>query len=214
MPQVRGNQGRSRTRRKIIAGSLISGFLVVASAFSNTFPGSLPGRAHSPGLLQALEITGAAEAKSNVSFQISITAPARELGLEDLLFLSAMAAFWGMDVDVIAQYYGYYPSGIQVHPVPPPSPVFAPTAYVQFASVYYCVPEAQVWAWLNMGIPAPELTMCLNIAARARVSPSMVIRLRRSGASWQAIARRYRIPESELSKPVVPKGKHKGKKWK
>lgn len=197
-------------RSKRVAGGVILGLVLAASA--------ILGPVQVPDVAGVRDAAGIAEAKSSVSIQVSVTAPASELRLEDVLFLSAMAAFWGMDVDVIAQYYSYYPSGILVQPVPQaiivtqPAPMFTPAAYVQFASSYYCVPESQVWAWVNMGIPAPELTMCLNIAARARVSPSMVIRLRRSGASWESIARRYRIPRDELSRPVVSKAKYK--KWK
>lgn len=211
-----------------------------------------------------------AEASSNISLQISITAPLKGYSLEDALFLSAMAAYFGMDVHILAQYYYPGPSGIIVRPsqdvvvmssvsllsvvyvsnyydmqpssvivmrrkghgwgaiahskgikvngkgkakglyIPPNDADFERTTYVSFVSSYYGVPEKQVTIWLSSGIPAPELTFCLNLAARARVSPSTIIKQRRAGASWETIANRYRISKHDLSKPVPPKKRFRG----
>ncbi|NPV81649.1 MAG: hypothetical protein HPY52_15535 [Firmicutes bacterium] len=255
---------------------LLIGLMVIVISISMLGAGRLlPQVSHQDhiggiGLSRASAWVETAEASSNISLQISITAPLKGYSLEDALFLSAMAAYFGMDVHILAQYYYPGPSGIIVRPsqdvvvmspvsllsvvyvsnyydmqpssvivmrrkghgwgaiahskgikvngkgkakglyIPPNDADFERTTYVSFVSSYYGVPEKQVTIWLSSGIPAPELTFCLNLAARARVSPSTIIKQRRAGASWETIANRYRISKHDLSKPVPPKKRFRG----
>ena len=200
----------------------------------------------------------------SVSFSLSFTNPDMELA--DALFLGCMAAFFGMDTQMIFEFRG------MSEPLPPPAlaslfyisadsgrspadilimrrkgygwgrlakvyglpanyhgklvsisakggkkagkvvtiyswedPRFEEAMYVRFISMYYAVPESHVVAWLSKGFTYSDITIGLNLSARARVAPATILALREKGTDWKSIAGKYKVRYEELAKPVPPK---------
>lgn len=81
---------------------------------------------------------------------------------------------------------------------------------IRFIARYYAIDEYIVIAWVRRGIPVGDIAVAANLARRARVAPSEVIDLRRRGLAWSTIAVRYRVPLSEIQKPVAPSSRYSG----
>ncbi|HHV63135.1 MAG TPA: hypothetical protein GXX51_10925 [Firmicutes bacterium] len=82
---------------------------------------------------------------------------------------------------------------------------FERAMYVRFLSEYYAVPERDITLWLTKGYKYSDITVALNLSARARVTPTSVLALRARGTSWKSIARKYKVKYEDLSKPVPPR---------
>jgi hypothetical protein len=65
--------------------------------------------------------------------------------------------------------------------------------YASGVATYFRIPRRQVLMLQAQGVPVEELPVVCYVAAVARVRPSLVARLRLSGASWMSISRRFRL---------------------
>lgn len=116
-------------------------FLGVALVFVFTFIGSL--EAPALGIAEAVTPGTKApetEASSGVSVDLSITVPVPKLSLEETLLVGAMAAFFGMDVQVVANLYSPLSSPIvTVEATTPRSTVSEPKVFLSaiYMSQYY-----------------------------------------------------------------------------
>ncbi|MGH7442278.1 MAG: hypothetical protein ACREKE_06345 [bacterium] len=63
--------------------------------------------------------------------------------------------------------------------------------YAAGVSGYYSVPEDEVWGYELQGIGYEELPVVFYVARRAQCAPGLVVSLRLSGMSWQAICMHF-----------------------
>ncbi|NPV53052.1 MAG: hypothetical protein HPY71_05965 [Firmicutes bacterium] len=82
---------------------------------------------------------------------------------------------------------------------------FERAMYARFLSEYYAVPERDITIWLTKGYTYSDITVALNLSARARVAPASVLALRARGTSWRGIAGKYKVKYEDISKPVPPR---------
>ena len=127
--------------------------LVCAASLVGSFPGLAlgVGGAVSPGT----------QASSDVSVDVSITVPAPNLSLEETLFVGAMAAFFGMDVNIVANLY-----------CPPSSPSI--TVEATTPRVAASEPKA--------------LLSAVYVSEYYDEDPATVVEMKRQGYDWDEIA--------------------------
>ena len=127
-----------------------------------TFIGSL----HAPafGIAEALTPgtkTPETKTSSGVSVDVSITVPAPKLSLEETLLVGAMASFFGMDVQVVANLY---------------SPPSSPTVTVEATLPRTTVSEPKV------------LLSAVYMSRYYEEDPVTVIDMKNKGQDWDEIA--------------------------
>lgn len=81
--------------------------------------------------------------------------------------------------------------------------------FIRFLEEYYAVPRTTVIVWLDRGLSLQDVFLSVNLSARVRVKPDVIIKYRLSGEPWEVIARRYRVAVVDLGRPVVIERKHR-----
>ncbi len=108
--------------------------------------------------------------------------------MQKILILLAGLALAGALAADAAPDQAAQPSGV-IPSLAPDSP--EARDYAAGVAAYYRIPLRQVSALQAQGVPVEELPVVCAVAARARVRPSLVARLRLGGASWMSISRRF-----------------------
>jgi hypothetical protein len=79
---------------------------------------------------------------------------------------------------------------------------------IHFLSTYYAVPEDTLVSWVRRGVSLPDLALCLNLSAKAKVTPTTVVDLKLKGQSWTQLTTRYGTTLDAIKQPVAPKAKY------
>jgi hypothetical protein len=79
---------------------------------------------------------------------------------------------------------------------------------LHFLATYYAVPEDSLILWVKRGVAVPDLAVCLNLASRVHVAPSVIVELRLKGIGWTQLAGQYKVSQDLLKQPVPPKAKY------
>lgn len=79
---------------------------------------------------------------------------------------------------------------------------------INFLSSYYTVSQDDIIIWVKQGMSVTDVALCLNLASRMQVKPSVVVDARAKGESWVKLTGRYKVSIELLKQPVAPKAKH------
>ena len=71
-------------------------------------------------------------------------------------------------------------------------------AYYDAVGRHFGVPPAEVEILSEWRLPPDEIPVVLDVASRGGISPDAVVALRRAGAGWAALARRYALDASSF----------------
>ncbi len=76
-------------------------------------------------------------------------------------------------------------------------------AYFQAVAEFYHMPKNEISILGDWDLPPDQIPVVLFIARRAGVSPEAILALRRSGQSWVALCRRYKVDAAQLHVPLA-----------